>query len=86
MAAPDVREARLALGRAAVLPVSRAAALLPLRDSEAREAIEAAGIVRLLAGKRVVVWGDVLDCVLTAEQEREPAPNPRPTRLPRSPL
>ncbi len=70
---------RLALGRAAALSISQASALLPLRDSVARRAIEAAGIVRNVDGKRLVVWGDVLDVVL--QRQDEPAAQ-KPKRAP----
>jgi len=60
---------RLALGRAALLSVARAAELMPMRDSEARDAIEAAGIVRRLGGRRVVLWSD---CIELARLEAEP--------------
>ena len=60
----DLTNERLNLGRAAVLSISRAAALLPMRDDRARAAIKAAGIVRQVGRKQVVVWGDVLDNVL----------------------
>ena len=58
-------EDRLRLGVAAVLSVGRAAELLPLRDADARALIRQADIVRYLDGREVVVWGDVLDRVLT---------------------
>ena len=82
----SVLKDRLALGRAAILPLGKAASLLPLRDSASRAAIESAGIVRLLEGKPVVVWGDVIDYVLVPVNERErqsPAP---PVRLKRAKL
>jgi len=67
---------RLNLGSAALLSVARAAELMPMRDAEARAAIEAAGIVRLLGGRRVVLWAD---CIELARPEGEPEPN-RPVR------
>ena len=69
---------RLALGRDALLSVGHAAELMPIRDCEARKLIEGAGIVRRLAGRRVVRWGD---CVDLARPEREPTTDtPRPVR------
>lgn|GEM_PF-5428576 len=77
----SVKTARLALGRAAILTLSRAAELMPGRDADNRAAIEAAGIAKRVSAtsKRVVVWGDVIDCVLEAEGEA--AATPVPTRL-----
>jgi len=62
---------RLNLGRSAVLSISRAAALLPMRDDRARAAIRAAGIVRWIGTKEVVTWGSVLDHVLQDKPQRE---------------
>jgi len=67
---------RLSLGSAALLSVARAAELMPMRDAEARAAIEAAGIVRRLGGRRVVLWAD---CIELARPEGEPEPG-RPRR------
>ena len=61
-------EERLHLGPAAVVSVSRAAELLPIKDSEAKLLIESAGIVRRLGGKRVVHWAD---CMALAELEEQ---------------
>jgi len=64
---------RLALGDAALLSVSRAAELLPGRDSKNRKLIEDAGLVRRLGagGVRCVRWGD---CQQIATLERQPEP------------
>lgn len=62
---------RLALGAAAVLPVALAADPLPIADDEARRWLRDHGLVRNLAGREVVVWGDVLDAL------REGAPTPK---------
>ena len=78
-------EARLIVGPGAVLSVSRAVELLPMRDAAARAAIEAAGIVRNVDGKRLVVWGDVLDVVLQRQEEGE-APKPKRAPLRRAKL
>ena len=56
-----VRAKRLGLGGAALFSVEEAAELLPIRDREARKLIEEAGIVRRLAGRRVVRWQDCLN-------------------------
>ncbi len=78
------KTARLIIGTGAVLSVSRAAELLPMRDSEARAAIEAAGIVRRVGDKRLVAWIDVLESVLLRESANvEPAKPARAARLPR---
>ena len=61
-------EERLYLGPAAVVSVSRAAELLPIKDSDARSLIERTGIVRRLGGKRVVLWAD---CIALAELEEQ---------------
>jgi hypothetical protein len=82
----DLPSERLNLGRAAVLSISRTASLLPVRDADARRLIEEAGIVRLIGGKRCCVWGDVIDCVLVPEQERERRPAAPPMRLKRAKL
>lgn len=62
---------RLALGRAAVLSVGRAAELLPIGEERARRWLMEQGLVRELAGRFVVVWGDVLDG-LGSEGKAEP--------------
>ena len=67
---PDLTSQRLALGRAAVLTISQAAQLLYGRDADNRAAIRAAGITRWHLGVEVVVWGDVIDCVLSAASNR----------------
>jgi len=68
---------RCALGRAAVFSLTRAAKLLPCRESTARQLIREAGIVRMLGDKECVVWGTVLDTVLVplSEQEGTSAPS-----------
>lgn len=60
-----VAQARRELGRAAIFTVAEAATLLPMADPEATAALEAAGLVRLLDGRRVVIWGHVLDWIDT---------------------
>ena len=74
-------EARLLLGPAALLSVEQAAILLPLRDGEARRLLEDAGIIRRLAGRRVVLWSDAVAlAVPEAEKQAQPAPAARPLR------
>ena len=51
---------RLHLGGAAILTLSSAAKLLPVRDSEARAWLRARGLVRSLEGRDVVIWADVV--------------------------
>lgn len=60
---------RLQLGAAALLSVADAVALLPWRDSAAREWLEARGLVvrRPDLPGPVVVWGDVVDELRRAE-------------------
>ena len=71
---PSPPGGRLFLGRAAILSISHAASLLPLRDADAREAIRSAGVIRWLNGREVVVWGDVIDLVLVGPAANEPGP------------
>jgi hypothetical protein len=54
---------RMTLGSAAVLSLSTAARLLPVRDADARMWLRARGLVRHLEGREVVIWGDVLDAL-----------------------
>lgn len=81
--------ARRELGAAAVLPVVRAVELLPLAEADARRWLTEQGLVRDLAGRRVVIWGDVLDALRRGPpvEGAEPEPargEPRGTaRLPR---
>ena len=61
---PSDRHAdRLALGTAAVNPVSRAAHLLPVSDAVARQWLRSRGLTADLCGREVVVWGEVLDAL-----------------------
>ena len=71
-------EARLLQGGAALLPVEEAVRLSPVRDGDIRKVIEEAGIIRRLAGRRVVLWADV---IALACHEHEPSGQPaRPVR------
>jgi len=78
-------EERLLFGPAAILSLRRASELLPIADHEARELIEDAGIIRRLAGRRVVVWSDCI-ALCEFEQERQERSSAPPVRLKRSPL
>jgi len=75
---------RLALGEAAILSLQHAIELLPLRDGEARGWLEEKGLIRLLRGRPVVCWGEVLIALRAHEATREPerSPSPQPP-LPR---
>ncbi len=80
---------RLTLGVAAVISVAEAAALLPFADAEARRWLHAQGLVRELAGRRVVRWLDVVfhPDLGGVPTDAEPAPAPAPrVRLARTPL
>ena len=70
----DVGQAREALGRDAVFSVRRAAELLPVRDSNARKWIRDKGLIRLIEGQEVVIWGDVLDALSVAQPATRRAP------------
>lgn len=71
---------RLALGSAAVVSVERASELLPIARGRARQWLHDRGLVVQLAGRPVVVWGDVLEA-LRAEHTR-PKRRPRPAAAP----
>ena len=59
----QVAHDRLLLGRAAVLSPSEAGRLLPVERVKAKAWLEEMGLVRILCGKEVVIWGDVLDAL-----------------------
>jgi hypothetical protein len=67
---------RLALGAAAVLPEAQAIALLPMNDGEARRWLRYNDLVHDLEGRRVVVWGEVLEAITKSDAE----PNTTATR------
>jgi hypothetical protein len=72
-------EGRYLLGPAALLSVERAASCMPLRDADARRLLEEAGVIRRLAGRRVVLWAEAI-ALAVPEQERRadrPAPSVR---------
>lgn len=65
---------RLALGAAAIFSLGRAAELLNLSDKEAALWLRANDLVLLLAGREVVIWGDVLDRLRTLNGARPGGP------------
>jgi len=69
-----VKSRRLGLGGAALLSVEEAAELLPIRDGEARKLIEEAGIIRRLAGRRVVQWAEVIQALAVPEAPQPTEP------------
>ena len=71
----SLQQARLCLGAAAILSLSETARLLPMADGKAREWLRRNGLVRDLAGRSVVIWGDVID-----ELRRVKIEDVRPTR------
>jgi len=71
------REARLALGAAAVVSVTEAARLLPGREADCRKWLRTEGLVRFVMGRPVVVWGDVLEALrLSNKPKRKKKANP----------
>ncbi len=54
---------RIHLGASGVFALSKAAKLLPLRDSDARGWLRQKGLVLNLEGREVVVWGDVVEAL-----------------------
>jgi hypothetical protein len=75
----DRDESRLKLGEAALFSLNRAAELLPFADGEARDWLEARGLVRHVNGRSVVRWRDVLEAL----DNGSPTPTPRRAPLPR---
>jgi hypothetical protein len=65
---------RLAQGAAAVFSLHRAATLLPISDKEALVWLRQNGLVLLLAGREVVVWGDVIERLRALNGARAGAP------------
>ncbi len=78
-------QARLSMGPGAILSLRNAAALLPLDDNEAREWLQARGLVRYLSGRAVVVWADVMDA-LRAGENLSPSPQGAVVNLRRAKL
>lgn len=82
----DLNLRRAALGPAAVLSVTAAAALIPVRSSEAARWLRERGLVRDVKGLgEVVVWGDVV-AAIQADEVRPPKPTSRRHTLPRESL
>ena len=80
---------RLQQGAGAVFTLAKACELLPVTDAVAAADLEAAGLVRTFCGRRVVVWGDVLDHLRGGlpQERRAPelptaAPLPKRVKLP----
>lgn len=66
--------ARTGLGAAAVLSESEAVALLPGRDSVARDWLRERGLVRVTPLGRVVVWGEVVAALCAGDEAPPPIP------------
>lgn len=73
---------RLALGSAAVVSPATAARWLPMSRSDARRWLDARSLVRDLAGRPVVVWGDVLDAIRSAQVDFRDDRPPMPANTP----
>jgi hypothetical protein len=74
---------RLLQGVGAVYSVGRAAELLPWSDAKSREWLQRSGLVRVVEGKAIVVWCDVLN-LLRRDEGDEPEPPEEPNfSLPR---
>lgn len=83
------KQARHALGVAAVLPVSEAIELMPLQRPDAREFLRSNGLIHYLQGRPCVIWGDVLEALRksSVKHPAQPAEKPKPrVRLGRTPL
>ena len=76
----DLVSARLALGPAALLSLSDAAGLMPMGDAAAKRWMQEQGIVRDLAGRRVVIWGDVLDRLRSIPLAANATARPQPVK------
>lgn len=63
----DRRELRLLLGSAAILTPRQAAEMLPVADADALDWLEQHGLIRYMAGRKVVVWGDVVEAIRAAD-------------------
>lgn len=81
----DRSQARRQLGSAAVLSEAEAVALLPCRDSTAREWLRDRGLVRTTGLGKVVIWGEVLEALRGHGAPADPQPRP-PSKLPRAGL
>lgn len=82
----DLRTARLALGGKAVLSMSEAARLLPVRSSDGARWLRSRGLVRDVPGLgELVVWGDVV-AAIQADEVTPPKATKRRGTLPRESL
>lgn len=61
-----------ALTRATVLTVAAACRALRMREGDARRWLREKGLIREVAGRRRVVWGEILDAMGAAEEEAAP--------------
>lgn len=61
-----------------LLSVSEAAARVPMRSADAVELVET--VARRVAGRRLVIWGDVLDLIRSGGPPPEPAAKPTTLR------
>ena len=80
MSREPVRERRLKLGGAAVLSLEEAAEYVPISDAAAKAWLIDHGLVLDLDGRRVVIWGDVLDALRRREQAEPQSASPAPRR------
>jgi hypothetical protein len=79
----DRNTARRQLGEAAIFSLNRAAELLPWADGEARQWLEARGLVRHVNGRGVVRWRDVLEALGGSPSAPIVKPTPKRAPLPR---
>lgn len=77
-----MEQSREALGRDAVFSVRRAAELLPVRDAKGRKWLREKGLIRLIDGQEVVIWGDVLDALNVTQPTTRRAPRAPARRVP----
>jgi hypothetical protein len=68
---PKIAETREKLGLAAIVSVSVAASRLPFSKATAVKWLWREGLVRSIAGKRVVCWGEVYNRIAGKEKEQE---------------
>jgi hypothetical protein len=83
-----VTDKRLALGRAAVLSVTEAASLLPLREADAIRWLRERRLVRTFPGttREVVRWGDVYEAIAAGDEPQVSRPAAKDDTLPRGGL
>jgi len=63
MAHSDRSSRRVLLGAACLMSPSVAAALAPIADHKAMQYFRDHGLIRHMAGKPVVIWGEVLESI-----------------------